>query len=1462
MPLPTLAERARRRPAGLAALLLAVLAYVPALLSSPGRMPADTKLYLYLDPGRLIADAPWTFDGRQFGGWVPHQVIAYLWPQGPWFWLGDALALPDWVVHRLWIGTLLFAAGAGVLWLARRLGLGVGAALAAALVYQLSPYVLPYISRTSAMLLPWAGLGWMVGLTIGAATRTRWRDAALCALVVLSVGAVNATALLMVAPAPVLWLLLAALERRITWRRAAGAALRIGGLSLGVSLWWIAMVAIQGREGADVLAYSESLESVSFTATSTEVWRGMGYWLAYVRDPFAATTTAATDHMVSRRVVAASFVLVAIGLVGLAATAWRQRRFAIALVVTGVVLAVGVHPFEDPSPLMDLLQGDGTSGAALALRSSTRAVPMLLLGLALGTGSLVAALRHVRLRRLPRLAPAPLLVVAVAVIAVANLPSLVDRSYVDPALARDQDVPEAWRAASDDLDATAGGGRVLQLPGSEFGAFRWGYTVDPPLPGLTDRPLVTRDLLPLGSPAAMDLLYALDDRFQAGTIEPAAVAPVARWLGADTVWVTGDQAFDRFRTPRPELVHQLVSEGTAAGLGTPVPYGDPVVNVPVISMVDEQSISSSLVGEPVAPVELVPVESPVPVIRAKDDSVVVLGSGDGLVAAAAAGMLDGGELVRYAASLTDAELDEAIDEARAVVVTDSNRKRAHHWRSSQDVHGYTEAPDGPPGGVWTLDVGDERLPVFGDEPDVASMTVAVQDGPVRATASAYGEPFAYRPENRPAMAVDGDPATAWVVGDRADPVGEFLSLEIDRPFDHLTVRQPAGGADRRRLGWVSIAVDGDPVGRALLDDQSLGSAGQRIELGPVVPADGRAVTVTITVDSVVAPAPGATGSPVAAVGFAEVDAGLGPTTEVVVVPHDLERVDGGDRPIMWLFDRERVRPTDRWRSDPEPRLVREFTVPGGTDPAVDLAVTVRLDQRAADEVLADALGITGPTASHRLTGVAAASGWAATDADPATAWTTPFGAPTGARLDLVTDVATDRFTIVQPGGDHAPITSLLLHPAVGDPQPINVPPPDGNGRSEIVLDEVLPAGVPLGVEITGVEQRLTTDRRYGEPVALPAGISEISLGARTTVPDRVDTGCRDDLLTFDGTPVPLRIEASVADLLAGVAVAATPCGGASEVGAGTHRLVSGAGADTGFGIDRVVMSPTDTGVNTAGGREPTATVVAADRLTRTVEVDGCPDGCWLVLGEGFHESWTASSDDAAVAGPATLVDGGFNGWWLEPSDEPVTVELRWTAQRPLTIALVVSVVAVLASIALVLVDRRPATVPPTPPPRLQWLGPPAPWLVVVGAAVVWALAAAALVAPAWGLAGLAGGVLLLLTRRPRLAGYAALAMLGVNALYVLVVVQRDRPPPDAGWPVRFERVHELGLFAAVSLAVAALATAVHPRSQHEEAEDATDRPGDEQRSELGAPVATHGGDGDGRDDEWHDEHDERRRDVP
>ncbi|HEX2783034.1 MAG TPA: alpha-(1-_3)-arabinofuranosyltransferase family protein, partial [Ilumatobacteraceae bacterium] len=747
--------------------VLALLAYVPALTAAPGRMPSDTKLYLYLNPGRLISDAPYTWDNRQFAGWVPHQTVTYLWPSGPWYWTFAHLGVPDWIAHRLWIATLLFAGGLGVRWAAKHLGLAGAGALTAAFVYQLSPYILPYLSRTSLMLLPWAAVGWLVGLTIRSATRTKWRDPAIFALVILTVGSPNATALAMIAPAPVLWLVHAAWQRSISWRRAITAALRIGGLSLGVSLWWIAMLAVQGRHGADVLSYSETLEAVSFTSVSTETLRGLGYWLFYIRDPFGFATSASANYLESVPIIAVGFALLACCIAGIVLTRWSQRRYAAMLVFVGIILAVGVHPIANPSPLMSRLATSSRSTISLAIRSSTRALPLSNLGLALGAGALATAASGLARRHRPRLRlVGPLVIIGLAVL---NLPALFDGGFVDPALVRDQDPPAAWRQAAADLDSGSMENRVLQVPGAEFGAYRWGYTVDPPLPGLTAKPLITRDLLPLGSPAAMDLLYALDDRAQSNTLDPAAIAPVARLFGADTIFVSNDMAFDRFRTPRPELTHDLFAT-KPAGLAAPTTFGSPVPNVPAVAMLDETALASKVIGEPVPPVELVDVEDPVPMIRASTRLVVLAGSGDGVVDAAAAGLLHGDEALLYAADLTSSD---RIDDANLVIVTDSNRDRAHQWRGTQDVVGFTET-GGPGSDVLQRDTADQRLPVFATQLPDDQTTAHVEGLDIKATS--YGEPFAYRPEDRPAMAVDGDPTTAWLVADRSNPIGQSLEV--------------------------------------------------------------------------------------------------------------------------------------------------------------------------------------------------------------------------------------------------------------------------------------------------------------------------------------------------------------------------------------------------------------------------------------------------------------------------------------------------------------------------------------------------------------------------------------------------------------------------------------------------------------------------------------------------------------
>ena len=83
--------------------------------SGPGQVVADTKVNLYVDPGAFLSQVlsawtPTTDLGHVWAG----QYAGYAWPMAPWFAAGDALGLPVWLVHRLWLGTLLALAALGV----------------------------------------------------------------------------------------------------------------------------------------------------------------------------------------------------------------------------------------------------------------------------------------------------------------------------------------------------------------------------------------------------------------------------------------------------------------------------------------------------------------------------------------------------------------------------------------------------------------------------------------------------------------------------------------------------------------------------------------------------------------------------------------------------------------------------------------------------------------------------------------------------------------------------------------------------------------------------------------------------------------------------------------------------------------------------------------------------------------------------------------------------------------------------------------------------------------------------------------------------------------------------------------------------------------------------------------------------------------------------------------------------
>ena len=882
---------------------LALLAYVPLLLTAPGKVPGDTKLYLYLDPWRLMSDAAFSWDSRQFGGWVPHQNVGYLWPSGPWFGLFDVIGFPDWVAHRLWMATLLFVAGSGIVHLGRRLGLNPTTIAVAAFAYQFTPYVLPYISRTSALLLPWALLGWIISATLRFTHERRLGTLAVFALLIFSSGGLNATALLVIAPAPIAFIVDAVWRRRITLRSALVTMGILGATTIAMSAWWLAGLVVQGRHGSAVLSYTEALPSTAATSTAPEVLRGLGYWLFYDRNDVVPLTSAAKPYQSNPVVMIAGIIIVLSGLVGLRWLSSRARRPLALMFVSGVVLAVGAHPYSSPSPAWSLLVDNPQSAVSLALRSSTRAAPLVVMALAFGFGCVVDRLRQRALASTrPRLAvfAVPLAVVIV----MANLPALLGGRLVDPVMERPENLPTAWTDAARLLDQRFDDGHrgsVLMLPGIESAAFRWGYPVDPILPGLTKKPMLNRDWVPQGSAPYMDVLYALDDSFQNGTADARSIAPIARLLGADTVMVVNSYQYERFGLDSPNRAAAIID--SAPGLTRLADFGEPSRNV---APGDDASTI-----EPLPEIVVYEVQDAPTGFRTSDAPLVVSGDGTSLVDLAASDLVDGRSIVLHSAALDREQLRAALSVAPELIVTDGNRKRAHHWRGSQDVWGATETATDT-----SDDEFDKRLPVFPDRsgwPVTQSIVDTSMGAP--ASATSYGALLAYYPEYRPAMATDDDPSTAWLVGWGRDPVGQILRIDrVVRPITTLRLLAAEHPNGVRAITRASVSLDGDDW-----IDMDLSAP------GGVVTLPRPAETVRLRIDEVAREDDDLENRDRPS-GWAEV---LPPgefIAEFITTPTDAVDVVEARTPVSYHFARWRADDTDRERTDPERSIRRIFHV--------------------------------------------------------------------------------------------------------------------------------------------------------------------------------------------------------------------------------------------------------------------------------------------------------------------------------------------------------------------------------------------------------------------------------------------------------------------------------------------------------------------------------------------------------
>lgn len=1403
--------------------LLYSVATVGLLLRTrPGRVGIDTKQYLFLDPGRLLEDATSMWNPGTAFGTVPHQSVGFLWPMGPFFWLGESVGLPDWVTQRLWLAGLLVAAGLGVLAAARELGLGTAGAWVAAVVVAWSPYSLGYVHRTSVLLLPWAGLGWMLLFAIRAVRRGGWRDPCAFGLVALTVGGANATAFLLAGLAPALWVALAAVDRTVGWRRALAAGARIAAVTAGTALWWLVALLVQGRYSLNVLRYSETLDAVALSTSTLEALRGLGYWLFYGRDRLEPWIEPAPDYQTSLPLLVVSFMVPSLGLLALAVTRWRQQAFTALLAVVGLALATGAHPWEAPSLLgrlfKDLALG---SDAGLALRSSSRAVPLLVLGLALALGAAVHALG----RRDRWLGTGSALLAGAVVLGA--LPPLWQGTLVADNLSRPEDIPDAWEQAATWLDEQPHDTRILEVPGIDLTFHRWGAVWEPVTPGLVDRPYAARELIPYGGAGSVDLLMALDRRMQEGTLDPAAVGPVARLLGAGDVVLRSDLEYERYRTPRPRVLWDLLRQ-PGTGLDDPVAFGPPAPNHagPELPLLDEIELRTPVDADVPPAVAAFPVAGARSLLRVEQTAgaLVVAGSGEGLVDAAAAGLLDQPDLVLYAASyVSDPRgLDALLAQGADVLVTDANRRRALRWRTLRDNAGYTETAGERP---LVDDLSDARLDLFPGAGDDARSVTVVTGG--RARATAYGNTVTYTPDVRPQLVLDGDPATSWRVGAFGGAEGQRLRIDLAtaRPVAEIRVLQDQRpGA--RAIGRVAVRVDGRPTGEVQLDERSLTGDGQPVALS----AEGDAVEA-IELEILDTYQPGGGPSPAGpSVGLAEVRIPGVEATEAVRLPTDLLQRSDGQRLAISLA-RLRSDPAEVVRGDDENHLARLIELPTGRSFA--LAGTARVSARAGDDVVRAALGVTGPpaTASDTLAGDLASRPWSAADGDPSTSWRPGFGEQAGRwiELDLGRPTTVDRLDLqVVADGRHSVPTRLAIE-AGGTRRTVDLPP---------VVDDVggVPIAVPLAFEpvvgdrlrvtVEAVRPRTTRDWYSLADTSAPIGIAELGVAgtAPTALPDELPATCRADLLVVDGRAVPVRLtgEVDAAVRLGGIEMEPCDADGLS-LPAGTVSVTTEPGARTGIDVDAVVLTSEADGRAAAeplaplgeGGTspgEPSLEVRSRGTTEHRATVTTGSGPLMVVLGENRNDGWHATADGVDLGSPQ-LVDGYANGWVLPASDGPVDLRLSWTPQAQVRWGFAASALTAAACLTTLVLGSRRARRRPSVravdqrPPELVLLpaldGLPAGPL----AALVLALGGVAAVVstPTVGLVVAVGAAVAARWRWGRAAvGAAGLTCVAAAVARLLVGQRRHRWPADFDWPTHADDVHHLtwcGVLLVVAVAV-------------------------------------------------------------
>jgi hypothetical protein len=1259
-----------RRDARVPALLGAV-AFLLAFAQRPGWATADTKINLHVDPGRFLADVAsmWTSTG-QLGDVQTGQQAGYLFPMGPFFAAGHAIGLSDWVVQRLWLGTVLALAAIGA---ARLLGALLGrpsvpAQLAAGAVVLLNPFVVTYANRTTVTFLAYAALPWlMLAVYRGLRESRGWRwPAAIALLVTASGGGVNGAVTAWMLLGPVLLALYEWGTGAVDRRQLVAFGVRVVPLTALASLWWVVPAWIQSSYGISFLHFTEQPGTVWGTTSATESLRLMSFWLSYVGIGFAGRAIPYFDD--SRTLLFSVPVVIAALLVPAAALGsfvwarrWRYGPFLLGLALVAVlVMQAG---FPEGTPLRHGLTFTYNHVAAVQfLRASYKAAPLLALALAalagVGADELWDRL-GARSRAAGWRTGAVLAGLAVLVLAAWPLAS----GRAQDAQVSYKAVPPAWRDAAAQLDRQLpADARAMVLPGDLFSFYRWGGTVDPILPALSERPVAERAEVPYSDLRATTLLWTIDALVHQQRLLPGQLPPLLSLIGVRSVITGTDDDLARSDAPAPaDAAAQLAAQpGFARPARSYGPLGrfapsapGPQVALPQVRRYDLPSARGLVRLEP------------------RTQPVVVDGAAGALAESAAFGMLPSGRALLYSADLDPAQLRAQLRHGGQLVISDSNRRQAFVTGSLEQNAGPVLTP--------SEDVSADGLILdpFGRGPD--DETVAAYAG-VRLVQAPSSPEVTQFPEHAPYAAIDGSPSTAWLADPTLGAASRWLQVDFGRPRAVPSVQLlPSGAAGEVRQVQIAGRTFAVHAGWNRLALGLRGVASLRVSLTDVAGGAGGISELRI---------PGVSATEALRLPVDATRALQGADLSSTGLTYLFERVTGDDP-----FARDLAHgPRDVHRpGDAEQTMRRVFDVPAPR--RFSATAWVEPFSQTPDDALDRLVGYRGRVAATSSSRVDGEPRWRASmalDGDRQTAWVADWsaGAPPWLSVTLGSPVRVTALTltpadvpvrrptrvrVLWPGGSTPPLP-VAASGQVTLPHPVRA----RSFRLE-VLSAVAPAGATaadrraVGIaEIGGLPQvRVKPTARF----SAPCGTVRVQVGTQTMALRVSGTSRAFD----DGTPL-----------------RAPSCGTPVTLAAGVQRMEVAPGLLAVDDLRLYSPAPQPVAVAASTGsvtRAGTAGRGSYDHVRVTVDAPS-----WLVLGEGYNRGWRASCNGRALGAPIPI-DGYANGWRVQPGCTDVS--FTFAPNRLALIGYLVSLVTGLACLVLIGLGWRRRRDRPEPAPLDQ-----------------------------------------------------------------------------------------------------------------------------------------------------------------